>query len=319
MSRRGGGGAGRSVVPAPDFRSYYGRPIVKAPPWKHDIPAYLFTGGLAAGSALLAAGADATGRTELRRAGRLAALGGLGASTFFLINDLGRPERFHHMLRIAKPTSAMSVGTWILSAFGAAAGAAAVSEAALLLPPPAGRLVTPLGSVAGYGAAVLAPGLATYTAVLLADTANPSWHAAYPELPFVFAGSALASGAGVGLIAAPSSPARRLAVLGGGLELFGAHRVETQRGLLSEPYLTGHAGRLLRAGRALTAVGIAGALLGRRSRAVSALAGASLLAASVLTRFGIYEGGVASAKDPKYTVVPQRERLARAASSEPPG
>ena len=38
--------------------SYYGRPIVKAPVWKHDIPAYLFTGGLAAGSSLLAAGAD---------------------------------------------------------------------------------------------------------------------------------------------------------------------------------------------------------------------------------------------------------------------
>ena len=41
--------------------SYYGRPIVKAPVWKHDIAAYLFTGGLAAGSALLAAGADAKG------------------------------------------------------------------------------------------------------------------------------------------------------------------------------------------------------------------------------------------------------------------
>ena len=71
MSRRGGGGAGRSMVPAPDFRSYYGRPIVKAPPWKHDIPAYLFTGGLAAGSALLAAGGDATGRPALRRTGRV--------------------------------------------------------------------------------------------------------------------------------------------------------------------------------------------------------------------------------------------------------
>ena len=302
----------------PAFRSYYGRPIVKPPPWHYDIPAYLFTGGLAAGSALLAAGADATGRTDMCRAGRLAALGALGASTFFLINDLGRPDRFHHMLRVAKPTSPMSVGTWILSAFGAAAGAAAAAEAAPLLPPPLRRVVPPLGRIAGYGAAALAPGLATYTAVLLANTATPSWHAAYPELPFVFAGSALASGAGVGLIAAPDPAARRLAVLGGGMELLGAHHVETQRGLLSEPYLTGRSGRLLRAGRALTAAGIAGAYLGRRSRVVSALSGLSLLTASALTRFGIYEGGVASAKDPKYTVLPQRERLAQRTSKVSP-
>jgi hypothetical protein len=70
----------------------------------------------------------------------------------------------------------------------------------------------------------------------------------------------------------------------------------------------------------LTAAGAVGALLGRRSRTVSALAGLSLLAGSLATRFGIFEGGVASAKDPKYTVLPQRERLARkaAAAAEAP-
>jgi hypothetical protein len=306
MSPKGGGD--RSMVPRADFRSYYGRPIVKAAPWKHDIAAYLFTGGLAAGSALLAAGAQVTGRPQLRRAGRVSALGALVASSYFLVNDLGRPERVHHMLRVAKPTSPMSVGTWILTAFGAAAGTAALAEAAPLLPGPARKLLPPVGAVAGLGAAALAPALATYTAVLLADTATPSWHAAYPELPFVFAGSALASGAGVGLLAAPAAPARRLAVLGAALELYGAHRVETTMGLLSEPYTTGRPGRLLRAGRALTAAGAAGALLGRRSRVLSGLSGAALLVASALTRFGIFEGGMASARDPKYTVLPQREQ-----------
>jgi hypothetical protein len=43
---------------------------------------------------------------------------------------------------------------------------------------------------------------------------------------------------------------------------------------------------------------------------VSALSGAALVAASLATRSGVYEGGVASAKDPRYTVTPQRERLA---------
>ncbi|MGC1209869.1 MAG: nitrite reductase, partial [Micromonospora sp.] len=100
----------------------------------------------------------------------------------------------------------------------------------------------------------------------------------------------------------------RFAVAGAALELWGSHRVENRLGLLSEPYAVGSAGRLLRAGRALTAAGVVGALVGRRSRALSALSGGALLAASVCTRFGIFHGGVASARDPKYTVVPQRER-----------
>ena len=50
------------MVPEATFTSYYGRPVVKPSPWENDIPAYLFLGGLAAGSSLLAAGADVTGR-----------------------------------------------------------------------------------------------------------------------------------------------------------------------------------------------------------------------------------------------------------------
>jgi len=299
------------MVPKADFRSYYGRPIVRPAPWTHDVAAYLFSGGLAAGSALLAAGGQATGRPRLRRAGRVAALGAAAVSGYLLVADLGRPERFHHMLRVAKPTSPMSMGVWIFSAFSAAAGVAAVAEAALLMPTEAARRVLPpVGSAAGLAAGAIAPALATYTAVLLSDTATPSWHAAYAEMPFVFAGSALASGAGVGLLADPSPPVRRMAALGAALELYGAHRIETTKGLLSEPYATGKAGRLLRTGRALTAAGVAGAMLGRRSRVVSAVAGLSLLAASAITRFGIFEGGMASARDPRYTVVPQRERIA---------
>lgn len=291
--------------------SYYGHPIVKAAPWKHDIAAYLFTGGLAAGSSLLAAGADATGRVTLRRAGRLTSLAALGASTYFLINDLGRPERFANMLRVAKPTSPMSVGTWILSAFGGAAGLAAAAEAAPLLPmPPAlASLVTASGRVSGYLAALLAPGLATYTGVLLADTATPSWHAAHPQLPVLFAGSALASGAGVGLLTAPSTPVRRMAVLGATAELAATHRVEHSHGLLSEPYRTGRPGTLLKAARWLTAAGAAGAVLSGRNRPLAALSGAALLAGSLATRFGIFEAGLASTKDPRYVVDPQRATL----------
>ena len=81
--------------------------------------------------------------------------------------------------------------------------------------------------------------------------------------------------------------------------------------MVAEPYTQGRPGALLRAARALEGAGAVGALLGRRSRALSVVSGAALVAGSVLTRFGIFQGGVASAKDPKYTVMPQRERLDR--------
>lgn len=61
------------MVPRAEFRSYYGRPVLKPPVWEWKIPAYLFTGGLSAGAALLAAGADLTARPRLRRAGRVGA------------------------------------------------------------------------------------------------------------------------------------------------------------------------------------------------------------------------------------------------------
>ncbi|WP_127506856.1 NrfD/PsrC family molybdoenzyme membrane anchor subunit [Actinoplanes solisilvae] len=307
------GGGDRPMVPKAEFESYYGRPIVRPPVWTHDIAIYLFTGGLAAGSAILAAGGQATGDPVLRRAGRAVTMAALGASTFFLIKDLGRPERFHHMLRVIKPTSAMSLGTWLLSGFGGVAGVAAASEFAPLLPErgPLGlvrRVLPPVGAVAGYGTAALAPGLATYTAVLFSDTAVPSWNAVYPDLPFVFAGSALASGAAVGLVAGPNDRVVQMAVIGAALELGAGHRCEHGYGLLSEPYRKGRAGKLLKAAKVLNAVGAVGAVVGRRSRVVSALAGAALLAGSVLTRFGVFEAGVESAKDPRYTVVPQREQ-----------
>jgi hypothetical protein len=106
-----------------------------------------------------------------------------------------------------------------------------------------------------------------------------------------------------------TGPVRRLAVAGAALELAAMHRVEHRLGLLSEPYHLGRAGRELRAARAFTAAGAVGALVGARSRVISALAGASLVIGSLLTRFGIFDGGKFSAQDPKYVVVPQRQRL----------
>jgi hypothetical protein len=298
-----------------EVASYYGRPVIKTPVWEWKVAAYLFTGGLAAGTAVMGAGADLSGAARLRRACWLGSFGALLASIVLLVADLGRPERFHHMLRVAKPTSPMSVGTWILTAFGPGVGAAAVWE---LLPARwrsswPGRLLRAVSRGVGLASAATAPGVATYTAALLTQTAVPGWQEVRGELPFVFAGSAAASGGGFGMVAAPlaeAGPARVFAAIGATGELVASRVMEQRMGLVREVYHEGAAGRRRRGAELLTLAGLAGTVLvGGRSRAGAAASGIALLTGSALQRFGVFEAGVASTKDPRYTVLPQRERL----------
>lgn len=311
-ARRRRGRGERAMVPPAAFTSYYGRPVVRASPWSADIPAYFFLGGLAAGSSLLAAGADLTDRPALRRSGRATALASITLSFAALVHDLGRPTRFHHMLRVAKVTSPMSVGTWLLAGYGPMAALAAAGEGAALLPAgsPLRRLLPLGGRTAGLAAAGLAPGVAAYTAVLVTDTATPTWFAMRRDLPLVFAASAAAAAGGAGMMLAPvaqADSARRLAVAGAVGDLAVTSRMESSLGLLAEPLRQGRAGRYARAAKGLTAGGLLLTVtLGRRSRAASAVAGAMLLAGSWCTRFGVFHAGQQSAADPRYTVVPQR-------------
>lgn len=320
--RRDDGSREQLTVPPAEFESYYGRPVLKPPVWEWKIPAYFFTGGLSAGSALLGAGADLTGRPALRRAGRLGGFAALLASLYLLVADLGRPERFHHMLRVAKPTSPMSVGTWILTAYGPGSAVAAAAE---LLPSWArrsrpGRLLDAAARPAGLWAGLFAPGVASYTAVLLSQTAVPAWHEARQELPFVYTGSAAASGGGLGMLFAPVSgagPARRLAAAGAAAELAASQLIDRRPGLVTEAYTTGRAHRLRRWAEYLTIGGAVTAVTAaRRSRLAAAAAGVALLTGSALQRFGTFDAGVISTRDPKYVVVPQRARLEEAATAD---
>ncbi len=293
------------MVPKAEFGSYYGKPIINQPVWKSpEIPGYLFLGGLAGGSSLLAAGAQLTGRRTLASRTKLAALVAIAGSGAALVKDLGKPSRFYNMLRVFKPSSPMSMGSWLLAAYGPAAGVAALTSIT-------GRM-SRLGAVATGAAALLAPGVAAYTAALLSDTAVPAWHDAYRELPFVFVGSAATAAGGLGLAVSAfedSAPARRLAVLGWATEAISSELMERRLGIVGEPYRKGSGSRIMKAGKALSAAGVAGALLGRRSRAASMVSGAALVAASACTRFGVFHAGMDSARDPRYTVVPQRERM----------
>jgi Polysulphide reductase, NrfD len=293
--RRGGGDGSREMpmVPEAEFGSYYGRPVVKPAPWGHEVGAYLFLGGVAGGSGLLAAGAQLTGRTKLRRNARLSALAAVALGAVALVLDLGRPERFLNMMRTVKLTSPMSLGSWILSSFSAGAGIAAASEIDRMTGErlPLGPLRPVLRAVegpAGLEAALFGPPLAVYTAVLAAS--------------------------GLAMITTPvaeAGPARKLAALGVLGDLVATKVMERRMDpVAAEPLHHGDPGRMLRWSERLAVAGGLGTLLGGRHRVVAALSGLALMAASALTRFGVFEAGKESARHPRYTIEPQKRRLA---------
>jgi formate-dependent nitrite reductase membrane component NrfD len=334
-----GGKAERAMVPRERPTSYYGRPIVKDPVWKPEIPLYFFFGGLAGASANLAAAATFAGRPRLARRAWAGALIGVTVSPVLLIRDLGRPARFLYMLRVIKITSPMSLGAWLLAANGSAVTLAAGLN--LLMPRRRGGLPE-------VGAAVVGAPLVTYTAALITNTAIPAWSEARLEMPFVFGASAAASAAGAAMLTVPAAeaePARALGVAAVVVEEV-AWRVMLKRlGPLAVSYEEGEPGRVDRAARALSIVGALALLAGgrrargdargrqrgngglgdtrprrlldaaradgdRTRRAISAAGGALLLAGAVCKRWAVFKAGFASAADPSQTVDTQRARMA---------
>jgi formate-dependent nitrite reductase membrane component NrfD len=288
-----------------EMRSYYGRPIVKEPVWTWEIPAYFFTGGLAGGAGILHGIARLAGRERLARTSLYVSAAAEVVSPALLISDLGRPERFSNMFRVFKVTSPMSVGSWILAVSGGATTTAALLDLV-------GRL-KPVKIAAETVSFFFGPPLTTYTGTLVADTAIPVWHEGRHELPWLFGSSACATaGAAVGALLPPeeAGPARRFAVGGAVGELFWTQLMEKRLGFVGEVYKQGEAGKAARIAKTCTALG-AGLLAwrGARSRAAAVAGGALVLAGGAATRWSVYKAGFQSARDPRYTVIPQRERI----------
>jgi len=295
----------RAMVPDAKFTSYYGKPIINPPIWKApDIAGYFFLGGLSGAASVIGLGASVSGRDALAKASKIGAFGSIALGLVGLVHDLGKPSRFLNMLRVFKPTSPMSVGSWALAAYGPATGVAALCAAT-------GRLPR-VGAAATGGAAVIGPFISAYTAALMCNTAVPSWHEGYREMPFVFVGSSATAAGGLGLITAPISeagPARSAALFGTALELAASQALTKRLGdPLSDPYHKGKSGALLKVSETLAALGAVGSVVGRRSRVAAVASGTALLASSALSRFAIFEAGMTSAHDPQHTVRPQRER-----------
>ncbi|WP_009882811.1 NrfD/PsrC family molybdoenzyme membrane anchor subunit [Brevibacterium aurantiacum] len=307
--RGGGGGGGQGwknrgadgnrempMVEDVEFSSYYGRSIVKAPPWGDEIALYLFLGGLAGGSSLLGLGAQFSDRPQLRIATRLTAITATGVGGAALVADLGRPERFLNMMRVFKVSSPMSLGTWILSGFGVGSGILAAIEVdrltGLRLPlGPLRRILHAVETPAALESALFATPLAAYTGALLGDTAVPTWNAAGRNgLSYVFVSSAAVAAGGAAMALAPvreTGPARLLALTGAAGEAVamgrmkkGMHPAEVEPLEEGEPGHKLHrAEKLLIAGAIGTAVAEVGARvfakkLGQNSGTGSGLAGA---------------------------------------------
>ncbi|MBO0768188.1 MAG: polysulfide reductase NrfD [Solirubrobacterales bacterium] len=162
-------------------------PMMKPAVWTWEVPTYFWFGGMAAGASFVAFACDLSGDHDSAVLARRVALGALMPCPPLLVADLGRPERFHHMLRIFKPRSPMSMGSWCLSLFGGIAFSAVVSD---LLERP--RLARFLGALSVPVGAYLG----SYTGVLLASTAVPVWKQSARFLGPIFVSTATLTGAG---------------------------------------------------------------------------------------------------------------------------
>ena len=288
-----------------EMESYYGRPIIKEPVWKAEIPVYLFTGGLAGASAVLHGAARVAGNQRLATTSLYVGAACDVVSPALLVADLGRPERCLNMFRVFKVTSPMSVGSWVLLV---SAGASSTAAALRLL-----GVLKPVKTAAETLAALLGPPLATYTGTLFANTAVPVWHEARQELPWLFGASASASAGAAAAVFTPTEaagPARRLALIGAAAELGLMETMKRRLGFVGEVYDEGEAGTYGRISKVCTAAGAALlATAGKRSRAASVGGGALMLAGGLALRWSVFRAGFQSARDPRYTVIPQRERM----------
>ena len=282
-------------APYPGYggESYYGRPVVKPSVYGWKVALYTFLGGLAGAAQVIATIADLAAPRRnasfVKSGRRIAALNGALVGPVLLIADLHTPQRWYNMLRIFRRTSPISIGSYVLTAFG---GFSALS------------LIPGIRKAARIPAAVAGAGMATYTPALLASTATPLWSAAPRALGAEFASAAFASGAAA-LMLSSSNPALERAACAATLAYGAASYVVTRE------HEKKGVGRALKRGRwaamhkAGLGLGIAlplacfalNAVAGRSARR-SALGAAGILAGVFLSRWALFEAGNESARDP---------------------
>ncbi len=291
--------------------TYYGRSQLKAAPFNvYAVGGYVFLAGLSGGSMIVSTIAEAAGHDGgVGRRGRLLSLLAPTIGSAVLVWDLHTPQRFYNMMRVAKRTSPMSIGTWVLLGFAAFAMPAAAAELGAPYVRRAG-LLRRIARVASMPAAVFGAGLGTYTAALLAATSTPLWAAAPRSLAVRFARSSIAAGASALSLTEATPRTRRaldavslIALTTEAVAASVSHRTYRRAGVASA--LDSPSGRVEHwgahiAGTIAPAILKAAALaLGsRRGRVLSGLGSLAAVAGSATFRVSIMAAGNVSASDP---------------------
>lgn len=152
---------------------YQSRPVTKPPNWHGLVTLDLLVNNLSSGLFMVAVLAELVAPAVFRPLASVAyplALAWLLVDLVCLVLDLGDPARFHHMLRVWKPSSPMSLGTWCLTAYAAPL----TLVAGLSLVPVewglegARRVIAVVGLVPALAAAA-------YKGVLFSTTAQRGW------------------------------------------------------------------------------------------------------------------------------------------------
>lgn len=285
-------------------------PMMKGPVWTKEIPIYFWFGGMAAGASFVSVACDISGDERSARIARKVALAALLPSPPLLILDLGRPERFYKMLRIFKPRSPMSTGSWCLSLFGALASGAVFAD---LL----GRRKT--AKSLGAANAVVAGYLGSYTGVLLASTAVPVWARSRLFLGPIFVSTATLTGAS----------ATRLVLTATGLQAPHPTRVALGRvesgamaaelmlsewnrhrlGSLASVFEDGAGSEWFKRAGWLARIGLATRLMRRRVLFFEHVASVCFMAAALCYRFAWVRSGRTSADDDEAVARMARQRV----------
>ena len=286
--------------PIPRKPGYYGQPVVRPPVWTWEIPLYFFVGGLGGMSAVIALAAALFQHTDVARAAMWVAAVAVLLSPLLLIMDLGRPRLFINMLRVFKPQSAMSMGAWILTGFGACVVPALIAFELHALHAFAGALDEILHIAAGllmFGSAIFGTLLATYTGVLIGATVIPAWFLHRTLLPIHFGTAGLGSAAAVlELLGYRIAPLNAIGVFAAAVESALLVWLTLDRHGSADRAIHEHAsGWLIRVGELLN-----GPLaLVLRFFGIIPLSAISFLIGALLSRFGWLAVGKVSGVDPE--------------------
>ena len=291
--------------------TYYDRPMLQESVWSWTIPLYYYVGGLSGVAMALAAASTLRQNEDLDgfiHQAHWIGFTGTVLSGGLLIYDLGRPARFLNMLRVFRPTSPMNMGAWILSATG---GTAFLTVALRRR----GGMLGAIGEAFGVLSGFFGLGLATYTGVLVANTAVPVWQSSRRSLPALFGSSAVASlGCAFDIFGADDGAAsgitRSFGIVGRSAELaagFCMEREASKTPIVARPLKRGVSGVMFRSSTLLTAASLLLAVLPDRTRKRRIVSGILGSLGSLLMRFSVESAGKASVRDPRSSFHQQRQ------------